>query len=242
MGNNAQCSSTAGSFAVALGPTANVSASSSGLFDGAVANGLGDSGAQFTEASSTGNLSFAYAQGPNTLAETDGNLNVAAAVGSNNAAFAGFSPGDNGNVSLNLSNNTNGNYFTDVTEAGGNFLVPGSTGSGNIAANLGGVPTATQDTFVSAIGNGNSAFNLLGNGNLVEAGSPGLAVLTPGPTFNPGSSTLSSAFSGPGSNNVVQAGPGPFSIAGVFSSSNNNGTGTNPPAVQQLGTGLHVIP
>jgi hypothetical protein len=79
VGNNAQCSSTAGSFAVALGPAANVSASSSRLFDGAVA-------------SSTGNLSFAYAQGPNTLAETDGNLNVAAAVGSNNAAFAGFRP------------------------------------------------------------------------------------------------------------------------------------------------------
>jgi hypothetical protein len=90
-----------------------------------------------------------------------------------------------------LSNNTNGNYFTDVTEAGGNFLVPGSTGSGNIAANFGGVPTATQDTFVSAIGNGNSAFNVLGNGNLVEAGSPGIAALTPGPSFNPGTSTLS---------------------------------------------------
>jgi hypothetical protein len=40
----------------------------------------------------------------------------------------------------------------------------------------------------------------------------------------------------------VQAGPGPFSIAGVFSSSNNNGVGTNPPPVQQSGTGLHVIP
>jgi len=109
--------------------------------------------------------SFAYAQGPNTVAETEaGNLNLAAAVGSNNEAFAGFSPNDNGNVALNLSNNTNGSALSDFVEAGGNTTL-GQSGSANIAANLGGVPTATSESVVTAVGNGNSAFNLLGNGN-----------------------------------------------------------------------------
>ena len=79
--NGTGCTSTASSFAVGLG--SNATASATGLFSGAVANGVTNTGTQFTIAQSTGNFDFAYAGGPNTLADANGTLGLAVAQGSN---------------------------------------------------------------------------------------------------------------------------------------------------------------
>lgn len=240
------CTSSAGSFAVATGQ--NADASSTGLFSGAVANGFTNGPTDFTEASSTGNFDFAYAQGPNTVAASYGTAALAVAAGSNNVAEAGNSTSDVGNVAINLSNNTNGFPATDVVDAGGNSVL-GQSGSGNIAANLGGVPTYVSGPvgpnnnplLVEAIGKGNAAFNVLGNGNTVEAGSLGTTSSTYGIGFNPGTSTGALAFSGPGHDNGVQA-LGPGAVAGALISSNNNFYPGQVGNVQQSGPGVHVIP
>src|SRR5271167_1886601 len=64
IGNGNGCTSTPTSFAIGLGP--NTTATASGLFDAAIANGLTNTGTQNTTALSYGNLSLAYAGGPNT--------------------------------------------------------------------------------------------------------------------------------------------------------------------------------
>jgi hypothetical protein len=82
---------------------------------------------------------------------------------------------------------------------------------------------------------------------LVRSGSRGLsatdraeAAIVSTHIVTPGIGNVAANVLGTG--NTVVAGPGPFAVAGVAVSSNNNGIGTNPPPVTQVGTGLHVIP
>ena len=65
------CRTTLGSFALGLGP--NTMALSAGLLTSAIAIGLGNEDTEVTQATSFGTFSFAWAGGPDTLAETNGN-------------------------------------------------------------------------------------------------------------------------------------------------------------------------
>ncbi len=79
----------------------------------------------------------------------------------------------------------------------------------NPVASGGPVPTssATNATFVQAVGKGNFATTVGGAGNQVSAGT----TLTP--------ATLSNAFAFGGNDNSVLAGPGPFNVAGLINQS-----------------------
>jgi hypothetical protein len=192
VGNSADCTSTPTSFAVGLGP--NTTASATGLFSGAVANGVTNTGTQFTVAQSTGPFDFAYAGGPGSEAFANGTLGVAVAQGSNVLAEGGINSTDVGNAAFNIANET-APFGNNVVEAGG--------GNGNVAANLGGTTSATIDNAVGAFGSGNLATTVGGTGNTVAAGFVGSP------------STLSTAFAIGGTNNIVVATPGPFNVAGL---------------------------
>jgi hypothetical protein len=202
IGNSANCQSSLGAFAVGLG--SNTFASSNGLFSGAVANGLTNTGAQFTVASSTGNLDFAYAEGPNTIARSTGNLALAVAIGSGVSAFAGNTPSDLGNLAVNFAaDDPNGNPLNNQVF---------TNGAGNAAFNLNGTRSLTRPAFVQAVGVGNLATNvsfagLSNSGNQVSAGS----VAAP--------STLTSAFNVLGTNNTATTSGGPFAVAGTLGGS-----------------------
>jgi hypothetical protein len=113
--------------------------------------------------------------------------------GSNVFAEAGTSSSDIGNAAFNIANDP-APFSNNVVEAGG--------GAGNVAANLGKTASATQPNDVVAFGSGNLATTVSGTGYEVFAGFPG-------------TSKLSNAFTFGGTNNVVQAGPGPFNVAGL---------------------------
>jgi len=195
----------------------------------AVANGAGNTAGQLTEADAFGNLSFAYAGGPNVGAEAStqpgafgpgtpggGTLNLAVAQGSNVTAVAGDSNAnrtDVGNAAFNIANDSG--VTPNFVFAGGDSTA-GVVGVGNVAANLGGVSNASQFNVVDAFGQGNVATNVGGTGNITEAGDLALAAF---PTETP--PKLSTAFSVGGSNNIVVAAPGPFNVAGQI-----NHTGT----------------
>ena len=196
IGTSADCTSSLTSFAVGLGP--NTSASATGLFSGAVANGVTNTGTQVTQASSTGPFDFAYAGGPNTFASANGTAGVAVAQGSNVFAQAGTSSSDVGNAAFNIANEPTSPIFNQAVAGGGN---------GNLAANLGGTTSATNVNTVEAFGNGNIATTVGGTGNQVFAGFPGSP------------STLSNAFAFGGTNNTVEATPGPFNVAGLVNQS-----------------------
>jgi len=212
------CTSTPTSFAIGIGD--NTTAIANGLFTGAVA--VGDNGANdATRAASTGALSLALALGKNTFAVTDGNLNLAVAQGQGASkdnpvsAQAGLTPGDNLNAALNIGGTSTGTTARDIKING--VL---AAGQGNLAANLGGSPSATRNLIVQAYGTGNTAFNVGGNGNLVSAGAffpstePGIPAGT--------KSTLGLAFNALGNDNTVTA-VGPLAIAGALGKDGLNG-------------------
>jgi hypothetical protein len=172
----------------------------SGLFDGAVANGLTNTTGQTTDAESYGNFSLAYAGGPNTSAQAGtnpatfpcgpggGNLNLASrkeATWAHSLASTMLMATDVGNAAFNIANDPGTSLFTNVVFAGGNSG-RGVVGVGNVAANLGGTSSATQGNAAEAFGQGNVATNLGGTGNIIEAGLFNKTSTTP--------STLSTAF------------------------------------------------
>jgi hypothetical protein len=172
------------------------------MFDGAISNGLTNTGTQFTITSAVGNSNFASATGPNTIASANGTLGVAVAQGSNVQAVGGSLPTDVGNAAFNIAN--------DPGTSPGFNTVMASFGNGNVAANLGGTNGTPTQNFVGAFGKGNLATTVGGSGNIVQA-------------FG----TSSTAFGIGGTNNTVTAGPGPLDVAGE-----TNQTGqvvTNPP-------------
>jgi len=201
VGNGGGCISTPTSFAIGLGP--NTTATADGLFTGAIANGITNGVTDTTVASSKGALSLAYAGGKNTQATTVGNLNVAVVQGQATAngfpvtAFAGVTPGDIGNIAINIGTRTGSNFNSAV-----------AAGTGNIAVNIGNETGAGFEN-AQAYGTGNSAFNI-GDNNIVFAGDSGSPA------------TFSSAFNVGGSNNTVHAGPGPFNIAGLINQTGKN--------------------
>jgi hypothetical protein len=210
------CTSTPTSFAVGLGN--NVTAESNGLFSGAIAVGLTNTGTQFTTASALGNFTIALAAGPNTVADAGSpanpastNFNYAAALGSNVRSFAGQTPGDTFNFAFNIANEPSSNGNTVV--AGGDNV---RGGFGNTAVNLFGTAGAGSNT-VEAIGNLNNATNLGGSNNFVHAGQLGV-------TF----ATLSSASNFFGTTNTVAAGPGPLAIASALGGTGKTITQTGP--------------
>jgi hypothetical protein len=220
IGNGGGCTSTPTSFAVGLGPS--TTASASGLFSGAIANGITNGPTDTTSAQTFGNLSFAYAGGQNTHTVTVGNLNLAVAQGNglNNltpvVAQAGASPLDIGNVAVNFG------------DAIGGPNVVASSGQANIAANLGG--KAVNGTHsVTANGIANAAFNLGGQDNQIGAGA-----------LSPTGGFLTSAFNIGGSRNVALTDAGPLAVAGTLGVNDHNSAPGNPPAVNQLGPGINI--
>ena len=212
------CTSTPTSFAIGIGD--NTTAIANGLFTGAIA--VGDNGANdATRAASTGAFSLAMALGKNTFAVTDGNLNLAVAQGQGASkdnpvsAQAGLTSGDNLNVALNLGGTSTG---TTVRDAKINAVL--AAGQGNLAANIGGSPSATRSLIVQAYGTGNAALNVGGNGNFVSAGAffPGTEPGIPQGT----KSTLGLAFNALGNDNTVTA-VGPLAIAGAIGKDGLNG-------------------
>jgi hypothetical protein len=196
----------------------------------AIANGVTNATGQTTTAESFGNLSLAYAGGPNTFARAGtaptllgpggGTLNLAVAQGSNVTAMAGHDDPNGaeiGNAAFNIANDPNLNR--NFVLAGGDPLT-GLRG-GNVAVNIGGTSSASQGNLVGAFGQGTLAINLGGTGNIIEAGDAFNALGKP-PTPP---AILSTAFGIGGSNNTVIALPGPFNIAGEI---NRNGTGQPP--------------
>jgi len=212
IGNGNGCTSTATSFAIGIG--SGTTADANGLFSGAIANGLTNTGTQSTQAFAKGNFSLAYAGGPNTLAATNGTLNVAVAQGSNVLAQAGnlAQNGDTANVAINIANEPASSFGNSVFAGGG----PTKAGIGNVALNLGGTGSATRPNEVFAIGTGNLGAQVLGSGNLVFVGG----AISP--------ATLSSAFAFGGTNNNVNAGPGPSAIAGEINQTGKTITQTGP--------------
>jgi hypothetical protein len=172
------------------------------LFSGAVANGVTNTGTQATAAASVGNFDFAYAGGPNTQALAQGTLGLAVAQGSNVYAQAGTSSTDVGNAAFNIANDPSFFGFGNQVVAGGGL---GGGGVGNVAANLGGIGDVStlHSNYVQAIGSGNFATTVGGTGDQVFVG------------FGGGPSTLSTAFNVGGADNLVEAGPGPFNVAGL---------------------------
>lgn len=213
------CTSTPTSFAIGIGD--NTTAIANGLFTGAIA--VGDNGPNdATRAASEGALSLALALGKNTFAVTEGNLNLAVAQGQGASkdnpvsAQAGLTPGDNLNVALNLGGTSTGTTERENIKINGVL----AAGQGNLAANIGGSPSATRNLIVQAYGTGNAALNVAGNGNFISAGAffpstePGIPQGT--------KSTLGVAFNILGNDNTVTA-VGPLAIAGALGKDGQNG-------------------
>ncbi|WP_328357746.1 hypothetical protein OG976_03100 [Mycobacterium sp. NBC_00419] len=191
IGNSADCTSSIGSVAIALGTGAKATAT--GLFgtafaagDNAIATNLGS----FTFAITAGNSSAAYTTGLFNIAAQLGSGGQASAEGLSSAGNLGF------NISLNIGPGANPWSYVSTN------------GIGNIAVNLFGTGTGAFDTnSVTASGIINVAANLGGQKNHLTAvgGSSG--------AFN-------TAFNIAGSTNNVTAGTGPFAIAGTILQSN----------------------
>lgn len=218
LNNGGGCTSTAGSIAIAIGAHAI-----------ATANGV---------------LNVSMALGAHAAAVTVGNLDTALAVGDYAVSEAGLSPGDVGNLSVDI---TPGTAVSEAVTGGGGVY---GRGVGNTAMNLGGPGNIVESVgqFNSAsnvggmggevlvVGSFNRAINLGGTANVVEvwAGSG----QTPG---------LSSAFNVLGSHNAVRAGNnlnpklgGPFAIAGTIGVSNHDGGVGHKPPVTQQHTGINI--
>ena len=103
LGGGGGCFTTVGSFALGLGP--NTIATSAGFLTSAIAIGLGNEPSEITQATSFGLFSFAWAGGPDTLAETNGNANLAVVQGENAQTVIGAGTAfDNVNIGINVGN------------------------------------------------------------------------------------------------------------------------------------------
>jgi hypothetical protein len=147
-------------------------------------------------ASTLGALDFATAVGDNTSGNAYGLIGIAMGLGPNGYAETlgtGGSPSNLANLGLNVA--------LDVSL--GTTVVSGSEavaiGLGNVAVNLFGNGTTLFGHEVEAIGTLNGAMTLGGTNNVVQALQTG---------------SLNYAFGVFGSNNQVLAGPGPVAIAG----------------------------
>jgi hypothetical protein len=193
IGNTASCTSTVTSIAIAVGT--NATAYANGLFGGAFAFGTGatavtSAGGLFNTATALGNDSESVAQGYLSMAFAGG------VGGATSSALAG-DPADFGNIAVNLSNQ--GTHVSSATGLGNlsvNFLGNGSVvavGNGDVGVNVGatgdvlaeGILSNATSLFGSAtvIAKGASgpavlgwAFDVLGTGNVVEAGAGPLAI------------------------------------------------------------------
>ncbi|WP_059018778.1 hypothetical protein [Mycobacterium sp. M26] len=202
IGNTAECTSNLTSIAIAIGT--NATAKANGLFGAAFAVGT-NAGAQ-----TDGPLSFATAVGDGSAATTDsGALSVALAGGVNASASAGqatpYAPASVGNVAVALCTkdciadsrgiaNVAINLFGDTSDVG-------VQGSATVAADVGGT-----ESFTSVYGNFSNALSLFGTKSNTSASSMTVAFLST--AFTIGSRGTGSVTQ------VVQAGPGPFAIAG----------------------------
>ena len=239
------CLSTLGSFAIGLGP--NTFAAAGGLFSFAIANGLGNAETELTTAASLGSFNLAYAGGPDTLAQANGNLGLAVVQGANARAQAGNGlPFDLLDLAINFGNGLD--TPPPLGGATGNPSLDPQTNAvsafrpGNISANIFGnsipgegpegvstVQAGGLATMPLAFGFANAAYNLFGDGNHVLAGAQasnfGLAISAFGDRNDvdvQGPAALAAAI-GVGNQIVSRTVPG-ITIATPF---NSTGTSTN---------------
>jgi hypothetical protein len=155
------CTSTFGSFAIALGEGA--------------------------EAEASGFFNAALAFGPDAFARAVGTLNAAIAAGTTGGAlFTAAQAGDLGsdflNIAISLGNDSGANAFSGVNTAIGNLAL--NLGQGNLVVSEGTFSSAIAvgggrpfiNNQVTAHGTLNNAFSFLGNGNIVDAGEGPLAI------------------------------------------------------------------
>lgn len=194
LGNSADCTSTIGSVAIALGTGAQATAT--GLFGAAFA--VGDN----STANNQGSLSFAVTAGNSSVAYTTGLFDIALQLGSGGQAQAGVLP-STGPIGLNLAINIGpgANPYSSV----------GANGLGNLAVNLFGTGTGAFDTNqVAAAGIANIATNIGGRKNIVTAAS------------GVGGGGLNNAFNLFGTGNTVSAITGPLALAGTIGVNGQN--------------------
>jgi hypothetical protein len=192
--------------------------------------------------------SAAIGLGPNATATTNGPFNTALAIGKNSNAIAGASPGDFGNLAVNVGNNTAGPNATGSTPGAFAGSDLGTPGFGNVAVSAGNNNAVSADGALNnafniggtgnsliATGVGNNATNLAGSNNFI-ASSAGTGPTSPG---------LSSAFNIGGNNNFIYAGNladpskgGPGAIAGAIGTSNHDGV--THPVINQPTTGTTI--
>ena len=227
--NGDGCISTPGSFALGLGD--GTAATSAGFLTSAVAISPGNGATELTQAASFGSFSFAWAGGPDTLAETTGNLGLAVVQGENARAIAGGSGTQFDNV--NLAFNFGEGIDTGITSIDPSTNSVQAVGQGNIAANIlgdsiaGATVSDTTGWIVVraggvtvaplAVGFADAAYNILGDGNQVYAGDQG--------------SNFGLAFSVFGDNNDVNVN-GPAAAGGVLFQDNR--------LVVQVGPGIEI--
>lgn len=217
LGNTAECTSTIGSLAIAIG--ANAQAHADGLLGAAFTLG-NDSGAEIT----TGSVfNLVATVGQNSVTSSFGFFSAAISTGSDSNVYAG-AEGDTpqiANLAISLGNNLPVNV--------------GTLGIGNVAVNLFG------DGVTGALGTFNSALTVGGSGQNGAQGyfssaanlfSKNTNVLAGGSVETQLLATASFAFSAFGSDNFVKAGPGPLAIAGSIAQ-----TGAT---VRQPGPGINV--
>lgn len=218
LNNGGGCTSTAGSIAIAIG--AHATAVAKGALNLSIAVGAN------ANALTVGNLNTAVAAGDDTvsvagvLSNDVGNLavNITPAKGPSQALAGGGSPFGTGvgNVAVNLGGpNTIVDavgQFNSAINADGATNIVAAAGSLNRARNFGG-----SNNYVSASAGTSrspglsSAYNVLGNNNIVNAGTVG----------NPKSG-------------------GPLAIAGTIGVSNRNGAPGHKPPVTQQHSGLNI--
>lgn len=211
IGNSADCTSNATTIAIAIGTGATAHAD--GLFGTAFAVGT-DAQAYIISGGflqGGGFFNSAIAVGTKSFAQTAGLFSLAIATGDNTGADAGVGSSpitgttQIGNVTLALRGN------------GRPVAISETDGVGNVAVVIG------QDQTAQARGIANTAFSFFGTGSNAEAfGTLNNAtnLLTSNNTtvsFNvapPNTALLSMAFTVLGNGNTVEAGPGPFALAG----------------------------
>lgn len=205
IGNNADCFSTPLSIAIAIGPGAQAFAK--GLFGAAFAAGNG------AQAYAPTAFEFGVAVGSKSEAIADGWFGIAAQFGPNGVAGTQGDPVKGGlgfNIAISVTTKA-------TTVSGGSDT--DAIGVGNIAINIFGDGTKGNvlDNQVLAYGVANTAVNLFGNNNSTKAG-----LLKNDPA------SFSSAFTVFGTDNVVEAGPGPVAVAGSLFQKNAKVTKQGP--------------
>lgn len=216
LGNTAQCTSNLTSIAVAIGT--NATAKADGLFGAAFALGTNSS------AQTAGPLSVAGALGDGSAATTyDGALSVALAGGVNSAASAGqatlYAPGSVANVAVALCSKDCNADSRGIANLAVNLLGDTSDvaieGAGAVAVDVGG-----NNSLTSVYGNFSNATSLFGTQSETTASSMTVALLSS--AFTIGSRGTAPTLQ------RVQAGSGPFAIAGSVFQTNAVVTKSGP--------------